>query len=122
MLICGVMMLLTSCSSDDNNDNGNNGGGNTTPPEVTWEEPTTDQMAVAERVCQFVDRCGTHQTSAESDGHLYERHGNGVAIGTYTIKVKKSDNSLVTSGYTINVVAYSAGGGGYDPDDDAGQD
>ena len=77
---------------------------------------------VAERVCQFVDRCGTHQTSAESDGHLYERHGNGVAIGTYTIKVKKSDNSLVTSGYTINVVAYSAGGGGYDPDDDAGQD
>ena len=46
MLICGVMMLLTSCSSDDNNDNGNNGGGNTTPPEVTWEEPTTDQMAV----------------------------------------------------------------------------
>ena len=111
MLICGVMMLLTSCSSDDNNDNGNNGGGNTTPPEVT-----------AERVCQFVDRCGTHQTSAESDGHLYERHGNGVAIGTYTIKVKKSDNSLVTSGYTINVVAYSAGGGGYDPDDDAGQD
>jgi hypothetical protein len=46
----------------------------------------------------------------------------GAAIGTYTIKVKKSDNSLVTSGYTINVVAYSAGGGGYDPDDDAGQD
>ena len=43
-------------------------------------------------------------------------------IGTYTIKVKKSNNSLVTSGYTINVVAYSAGGGGYDPDDDAGQD
>ena len=46
----------------------------------------------------------------------------GAAIGTYTIKVKKSDNSLVTSGYSINVVAYSAGGGGYDPDDDAGQD
>ena len=45
MLICGVMMLLTSCSSDDNNDNNNNGD-NTTPPEVTWEEPTTDQMAV----------------------------------------------------------------------------
>ena len=45
----------------------------------------------------------------------------GAAIGTYTIKVKKSDNSLVTTGYTINVVAYSAGGG-YDPDDDAGQD
>ena len=44
MLICGVMMVLTSCSSSD--DNNNNNGGNTTPPEVTWEEPTTDQMAV----------------------------------------------------------------------------
>ena len=45
MLICGVMMVLTSCSSSDD-DNNNNYGGNTTPPEVTWEEPTTDQMAV----------------------------------------------------------------------------
>ena len=45
MLICGVMMVLTSCSSSDD-DNNNNDGGNTTPPEVTWEEPTTDQMAV----------------------------------------------------------------------------
>ena len=45
MLICGVMMVLTSCSSSDD-DNNNNNGGNTTPPEVTWEEPTTDQMAV----------------------------------------------------------------------------
>ena len=44
MLICGVMMVLTSCSSSD--DDNNNNGGNTTPPEVTWEEPTTDQMAV----------------------------------------------------------------------------
>ena len=43
--------------------------------------------------------------------------------GTYTIKVKKSDNSIVASGYSINVVAYSAGGGGYTPgDDDMGQD
>ena len=46
----------------------------------------------------------------------------GAAIGNYTIKVKKSDNSLVASGYTINVVAYSEGGGGYDPDENAGQD
>ena len=45
MLICGVMMVLTSCSSSDD-ENNNNDGGNTTPPEVTWEEPTTDQMAV----------------------------------------------------------------------------
>ena len=45
MLICGVMMVLTSCSSSDD-DNNNNDGGNTTPLEVTWEEPTTDQMAV----------------------------------------------------------------------------
>ena len=36
------------------------------------------------------------------------------AIGSYALKVKKSDNSLVASGYTINVVAYSAGGGGTD--------
>jgi len=48
---------------------------------------------------------------------------NGAGYGTYTIKVKNSDNSLVASGYSINVVAYSAGGGGYTPgDDDMGQD
>lgn len=46
----------------------------------------------------------------------------GAAIGTYALKVKNSDNSIVSSGYSINVVAYSAGGGGYNPDDEAGQD
>lgn len=47
----------------------------------------------------------------------------GAGYGTYVLKVKKSDNSLVASGYSINVVAYSAGGGGYTPgDDDMGQD
>lgn len=47
----------------------------------------------------------------------------GAGYGTYIIKVKNSDNSLVASGYSINVVAYSAGGGGYNPDDDGmGQD
>ena len=43
LMIIGTT-VLTSCSSSD--DNNNNDGGNTTPPEVTWEEPTTDQMAV----------------------------------------------------------------------------
>ena len=37
---------------------------------------------------------------------------SGAAIGTYTIKVKKSDNSVSTPGYTINVAAYSANPGG----------
>ena len=32
------------------------------------------------------------------------------AIGSYALKVKKSDNSLVASGYTINVIAYTASG------------
>lgn len=46
----------------------------------------------------------------------------GAGYGTYAIKVKNTDNSLSTTGYSINVVAYSAGGGGYNPDDEAGQD
>ena len=46
----------------------------------------------------------------------------GAGYGNYAIKVKKSDNSLVASGYSINLVAYSEGGGGYNPDDEAGQD
>ena len=33
-------------------------------------------------------------------------------IGTYTIKVKKSDNSVETPGYTINVAAYQPNPGG----------
>lgn len=47
---------------------------------------------------------------------------NGAGYGTYVIKVKNTDDSLVASGYSIKVVAYSAGGGGYNPDDDMGQD
>ena len=34
------------------------------------------------------------------------------AIGTYTIKVKKSDNSVATPGYTIYVAAYQSNPGG----------
>ena len=45
LMIIGTT-VLTSCSSSDDDNNNNNDGGNTTPPEVTWEEPTTDQMAV----------------------------------------------------------------------------
>ena len=36
----------------------------------------------------------------------------GAAIGTYTIKVKKSDNSVSTPGYTIYVAAYQSNPGG----------
>ena len=40
------------------------------------------------------------------------------AIGSYTIKVKNSDNSLVASGYSFNIVAYNDGNGtGGDPGD-----
>ena len=46
LMIIGTTVLTSCSSSDDSNDNNNNNGGNTTPPEVTWEEPTTDQMAV----------------------------------------------------------------------------
>ena len=37
---------------------------------------------------------------------------SAAAIGTYTIKVKKSDNSVETPGYTINVAAYQPNPGG----------
>lgn len=40
------------------------------------------------------------------------------AIGSYVIKVKTSDNSLVASGYSFNIVAYNDGTGtGSDPGD-----
>ena len=42
LTIWGTSVVLTSCSSDD--DNGSNEGGKT--PDVTWTEPTTDQMGV----------------------------------------------------------------------------
>ena len=40
---------------------------------------------------------------------------NAATVGTYTIKVKKSDNTVSAPGYSITVQAYSSGGG-YDPD------
>ena len=42
----------------------------------------------------------------------------GLDAGTYTIKVKKTDNSLVASGYQFSLSAASSGGsgdGGFDP-------
>ena len=46
------------------------------------------------------------------DGNAANFVVSAAAIGTYTIKVKKSDNSVATPGYSIVVAAYSAGGGG----------
>ena len=40
---------------------------------------------------------------------------NNATAGTYTLKVKKSDNTVSAPGYSITVQAYSSGGG-YDPD------
>ena len=49
------------------------------------------------------------------DGNAANFVVSAAEIGSYVIKVKKSDNSVSTPGYTINVVAYSEGGGGYNP-------
>ena len=56
---------------------------------------------------------------SEQVGTDHEISGNAVSFvasaagyGTYTLKVKKSDNSVATPGYSIIVSAYSAGGGG----------
>ncbi len=61
---------------------------------------------------------------SEQIGSVHEISGNTVqfnvenaAIGSYTLKVKNTDNSLVASGYTFNVVAYSVNEGGNDPCD-----
>ena len=41
---------------------------------------------------------------------------SGLDAGTYTIKVKKTDNTLVTTGYQFSLAAASSGGeGGFDP-------
>lgn len=40
---------------------------------------------------------------------------NAATVGTYTLKVKKSDNTVSAPGYSITVQAYSSGGG-YNPD------
>ena len=40
----------------------------------------------------------------------------GLDAGTYTIKVKKTDNTLETTGYQFSLSAASSGGeGGFDP-------
>jgi hypothetical protein len=46
------------------------------------------------------------------DGNAANFVVSAAAIGTYTIKVKKSDNSVATPGYTIYVAAYQANPGG----------
>lgn len=48
----------------------------------------------------------------EIDGNAANFVVSAAAIGTYTIKVKKSDGSVATPGYSIVVSAYQAGGGG----------
>jgi hypothetical protein len=49
------------------------------------------------------------------DGNAANFVVSAAEIGSYVIKVKKSDNSVSTPGYSINVVEYSEGGGGYNP-------
>ncbi len=46
------------------------------------------------------------------DGNAASFVVSAAAIGTYTIKVKKSDNSVATPGYTIYLAAYQANPGG----------
>ncbi len=46
------------------------------------------------------------------DGNAANFVVSAAAIGTYTIKVKKSDNSVATPGYTIYVAAYQSNPGG----------
>ncbi len=46
------------------------------------------------------------------DGNAASFVVSAAAIGTYTIKVKKSDNSVATPGYTIYVAAYQSNPGG----------
>ena len=62
---------------------------------------------------------GNEQIGAEHaiSGDAAQFGVENAAIGNYTIKVKNSDNSLVASGYTFNVVAYSDGNGSGDPGD-----
>ena len=48
----------------------------------------------------------------EIDGNAANFVVSGAGYGTYTLKVKKSDGSVATPGYSIVVSAYSAGGGG----------
>ena len=53
-------------------------------------------------------------TDHEISGNAANFIVSGAGYGTYTLKVKKSDGSVATPGYSIIVSAYSAGGGGMD--------
>ena len=58
------------------------------------------------------EQIGTEHAISEG---IAQFNAADAAIGSYTIKVKNTDNSLVASGYSFNIVAYSDGNG--DPSD-----
>jgi hypothetical protein len=62
---------------------------------------------------------GSEQIGTEHaiSGDTVQFNVENAAIDSYTLKVKNSDNSLVASGYSFNVVAYSDGNGQGDPGD-----
>ena len=67
---------------------------------------------------------GAGASDVKVDAPLIRKYGSkyrvdvvGLKAGSYTLKVKNTDNSLVASGYTFNVVAYSVNEGGNDPGD-----
>jgi len=65
--------------------------------------------ATAIQVFKGSEQVGTdHEISGNAASFVV----SGAGYGTYTLKVKKSDNSVATPGYSIIVSAYSAGGGG----------
>lgn len=53
-------------------------------------------------------------TDHELSGNAANFSIANATVGTYTIKVKKSDNTVSAPGYSVTVQAYSSGGG-YDP-------
>ena len=63
----------------------------------------------------IVEKNGTQVgTDHELSGNAANFSINAATVGTYTLKVKKSDNTVSAPGYSITVQAYSSGGG-YDP-------
>ncbi len=63
----------------------------------------------------IVEKNGTQVgTDHELSGNAANFSINNATAGTYTLKVKKSDNTVSAPGYSITVQAYSSGGG-YDP-------
>ena len=95
-----------------------------TPKVVTLGEGE-DEMSLDIRV-SFSNRGSATAIIVEKNGTQvgtdHELSGNAAnfsiaqaSAGTYTIKVKKSDNTVSAPGYSITVQAYSAGGG-YNPD------